>query len=228
MRSTRIQYVLVVAALLLLGVAPISAAAPSAHPTVPPDGVAARFDIAFEFEQARAIADAGDVGGPPSTAQPAATTVILVRHAEKAADGDPEFDPASPADPPLTATGRARADALVRTLGEADVTAIYSSEFARTRQTVAPLADILGMQITTHPAGDTAGLVQRILADHRGGTVVVVGHSNTVPAIIEAFGAGTVDAIEEAWEHDNLYFVVVEPSGGARVTTLKYGAPSRQ
>lgn len=169
---------------------------------------------------------AGAVAPPTPTTQDPATAVILVRHAEKAAEGDPEYDPAAPADPPLNAAGRERAEALARTLHEAGVTAIYSSEFARTHQTVAPLADALGLQITTHPARDTAGLVERISAGPSGGTVVIAGHSNTVPAIIEALGAGTVEAIEEEWEYDNLYFVVVEVPGKARVSTLKYGARS--
>jgi broad specificity phosphatase PhoE len=183
---------------------------------------------------ALAAGQAGDPGPtvgatsrPTAAAQNPTTTVILVRHAEKAGAGDPEFDPASPADPPLNAAGRERA-ALARTLGEAGVTAIYSSEFARTRQTVAPLAEALGLPVTTHAARDTPGLVETISAGNAGGTVVISGHSNTVPAIIEALGAGTVEAIEEAWEYDNLYFVVVDTLGKARVSTLKYGARSQQ
>ena len=159
--------------------------------------------------------------------QAATTTVFLVRHAEKAGPGDPEFAGASPSDPPLNASGVARAEELVRTLGEAGVTAIYSSPYERTRATVRPLAARLGLEVTEHPAADVTGLVERIAADNRGGVVVVAGHSNTVPALVEALGAGTVPPIEEAWEYDNLYIVTIEARGPARVSTLKYGAPSR-
>ncbi len=154
------------------------------------------------------------------------TTVILVRHAEKAAPGDPEFVDADPIDPPLSAAGRERAEALARTLGEAGVAAVYASEYARTQQTVAPLAAAIGRQVTIHPAADTPGLVARIGDRHAGETIVVAGHSNSVPAIIAALGAGSVDPIEDEWEYDNLYVVVVEAPGKARVSTLKYGARS--
>jgi len=151
-----------------------------------------------------------------------------VRHAEKSADGDPEFDPGNPSDPPLNAAGRARADALARTLEEAGVTAIFASEFARTQKTVEPLGTHVGVAVTVHPARDTAGLAELVARDHRGGVVVISGHSNTVPALVEALGAPAVAPIEEAWEYDNLYVVVLEGPGAARVSTLKYGALSSQ
>ena len=144
------------------------------------------------------------------------TTVFLVRHAEKAAQ------PA--ADPPLTAAGHERAEALRRTLAEAGVTAIYSSEYQRTRLTVEPLAAAIGLEVVEFPAGDSAGLARRIESDHGGGVVVVAGHSNTVPDIIEALGAGHVAPIDED-EYDNLFIVSIQSNGSASVSTLKYGAP---
>lgn len=158
--------------------------------------------------------------------QAATTTVFLVRHAEKAGPSDPEFAGASPSDPPLNAAGMARAEELVRTLGDAGITTIYSSPYERTRATVRPLAARLGLEVTEHPATDVAGLAERIRATNRGGVVVIAGHSNTVPALVEALGAGPVPPIEDAWEYDNLYIVTVEAAGRARVSTLKYGAAS--
>jgi len=155
------------------------------------------------------------------------TTVMLVRHAEKAAAGDPEFAGASAADPPLTAVGRARAEALAQTLAEAGVTALYASQFQRTRLTVRPLADALGLEVQQFPAADVAGLAELVIREHVGGVVVIAGHSNTVPALVEALGAGAVAPIEESWEYDNLYVVSIDGDGGARVVTLKFGAPSR-
>jgi broad specificity phosphatase PhoE len=161
-----------------------------------------------------------------STETQAATTVFLVRHAEKAEEGDPSFDPQRPADPPLSAAGQARAEALARTLEEAGVTAIFASEFARTGQTVAPLAARVGIEVSVHPARDVAGLVDLIATAHRGGVIVIAGHSNTVPALVEALGGGAVAPIEEGWEYDNLYVVSIGATGGALVSTLKYGAAS--
>src|SRR5258705_13492021 len=118
-------------------------------------------------------------GSPPAAATPrpdGTTTVIVVRHAEKAAE------PA--ADPPLTAAGEARAEALVSAVGSLPVTAIVSTDFARTRSTAAPLAARLGLtpEIVDARAPDHArALAQGVLARHRGETVGVVGHSNTGP-----------------------------------------------
>ena len=75
-----------------------------------------------------------------------------------------------------------------------------------------------------HPAPDTAGLAELVATTHAGGVVVISGHSNTVPALVEALGAGAVDPIVEAWEYDNLYVVAIKGAGEARVVTLKYGA----
>ena len=74
-----------------------------------------------------APAPAANAEPPPPHEQAATTTVFLVRHAEKSAPGDPEFDPQTPQNPPLNAAGRARAADLARTLEEARVTAIFAS-----------------------------------------------------------------------------------------------------
>ncbi len=150
------------------------------------------------------------------------TTVIVVRHAEKAAE------PA--ADPPLTAAGEARAEALVGAVGSLPVTAIVSTDFARTRSTAAPLAARLGLtpEIVDARAPDHARAVaQGVLARHRGETVVVVGHSNTVPDIITALGAPKPANICDA-EYDNLYVVRVPVTGAATVERRRYGATSAE
>ena len=148
------------------------------------------------------------------------TTVVLVRHAEKAAE------PA--ADPPLTAAGEARAQTLVSAVADMPVRAIVSTDFARTRATAAPLAARLGLvpEIVDARARDHARLVaEGILAHHRGETVVVVGHSNTVPDIVAALGAPKPTAICDS-EYDNLFVVRVPASGAATVERRHYGAPS--
>jgi broad specificity phosphatase PhoE len=148
------------------------------------------------------------------------TTIVLVRHAEKAAE------PA--ADPPLTAEGEARAQALLEAVAEMPVHAIVSTGFARTRATAAPLAARRGLvpEIVDARARDHARLVaEGILAHHRGETVVVVGHSNTVPDIVAALGAPKPTAICDS-EYDNLFIVRVPTSGPATVERRHYGAPS--
>lgn len=146
----------------------------------------------------------------------APTTVFLVRHAEKGRF--PEDDPY------LNDKGKERAVVLAHVLEEAGVTAIYATQYRRTQETVQPLADRLGLEISVVAAKNRDGLAGMILREHAGEVVLVVGHSNTVPDIIEALGAGRVEPIEEEREYDNLYVVTVGADSGASVLVLKYGA----
>ena len=66
------------------------------------------------------------------------TTVLVLRHAEKASGG---------VDPPLSSQGQMRAQELVQVAGEAGVTAIYATQFIRTQQTAQPLADHLNLNV---------------------------------------------------------------------------------
>ena len=145
------------------------------------------------------------------------TTVLVIRHAEKGAT------PAN--NPPLTTDGQARAQTLVRMIGEANVRAIYATEFARTQQTVQPLATQLGLSVTQITASDADGLVNNILSNHRGEVVVVAGHSNTVPIIIEKLQGGQIPPIAET-EFDKLFIVTVYRLRRAKVVQLRYGNPT--
>ncbi|MEP7002333.1 MAG: phosphoglycerate mutase family protein [bacterium] len=143
------------------------------------------------------------------------TTIIVVRHAEKAAE------PA--ADPPLTTAGATRADALTAFVRDAGVRAVISTQYARTRLTASPAATALGLPVETLDARLTPrATADSLLAKHRGHTVLVVGHSNTVPAIVEALGAPRPADICDAG-YDNAYVVTVPVSGAATVVRLHYG-----
>ena len=95
-------------------------------------------------------------GGLASTAA-AQGTVFLVRHAERADDANagPKM---TGTDPDLSGQGVLRAQALARALKDAKITAIYTTEFKRTRQTAAPLATALGVQVTEVSSKDLPGL----------------------------------------------------------------------
>jgi broad specificity phosphatase PhoE len=147
------------------------------------------------------------------------TTVIVVRHAEK------EAVPAD--DPPLTAVGEARAAALLESVQGAGVGAIYSTRYKRTRSTVTPLAEKLGVPITVFeppPAARNYGelYAAEILAKHRGKVVLVVGHSNTVPNVLRGFGIQDPPALTDA-DYDNLFIVTIPEAGPARLVRAKYG-----
>lgn len=153
------------------------------------------------------------------TSVTAVTTVILVRHAEKA------VEPA--ADPPLTSAGEARAKALLEAVRDAGVTAIITTDLVRTKATAQPTAAALGItpQIVSARAPNHVQDVVAAVKKHMGETVLVVGHSNTVPAIVAALGAKQPAAICDP-EYDNIYVVRVsaEKSG---VVRSRFGEPSR-
>jgi broad specificity phosphatase PhoE len=149
------------------------------------------------------------------------TTVIFVRHAEKA------LAPAE--DPGLSEAGKRRATELARQLVDADVVAgvdaIYSTSFRRMEETVPPVATALDIPITSYDAANTETIMDEIVRQHTGQIVLVVGHSNTVPALIYNMGASKkVPEIQED-EYDNIYVVSIPWFGKTKTIRLRYGAP---
>jgi broad specificity phosphatase PhoE len=145
----------------------------------------------------------------PAFAAAQADTVFLVRHAERADTPEGSAPPmnregAPPADPDLSAAGRTRAASLANMLKDAKITAIYSTQLKRAQQTAAPLAQALGLSVTTVPGDDSAALVAKIKAAT--GNVLVVGHTNTLPRVAEQLGVKTPLTIGET-EYDNLFVV---------------------
>ena len=110
---------------------------------------------------------------------------------------------ASP-DPELSEAGKARAQKLAAMLGDGGVAAIYTTEYRRTKDTAAPLSAKTGVNAEVVLARDAAVLIEKIKS-HKTGAVLVVGHSNTVPAIVKALGGSMVTMADD--EYDSLYFV---------------------
>jgi broad specificity phosphatase PhoE len=142
--------------------------------------------------------------------------VLLVRHAERA-DGGAGASPSmtSPADPPLSAAGEARAARLAAMLADAGISAIFTTEFKRTQDTAKPIAAKLNLVPEIVRSGDGAALVTKIRADRPDGVVLIVGHSNTLPALIKAFGGPDVKIADQ--EYDNLFVVVPETGAMTRI-----------
>ena len=146
--------------------------------------------------------------------RPGPTQVFVIRHADRAGSADD-----------LSALGTARADELVHVLGEAEIEAIYRSNTVRNEKTAAPLAQDLGVTPIVYGAGGTQQLVSEILSVHAGNRVLVVGHSNTVPEIVERLSGQTVGSIGSN-VYDDL-FLVHRPRCRWRPRTvihMKYGA----
>jgi broad specificity phosphatase PhoE len=155
----------------------------------------------------------------PAVSQ-AQSLVIFVRHAERADGGAaaaPKSMTGAPADPLLSAAGEQRAAKLATMLVDSRIKAIYATEFKRTQDTGKPLAAKLGLSVETVPASDTAALVARIKADHPKDVVLVIGHSNTLPAAIKAFGGPDITIADD--EYSAIY--VLSPATGA-ITLIRF------
>ncbi len=176
---------------------------------------------------------APDAAGGATAAAPAAqpALVVVVRHAEKAAvPGD---------DPPLSAEGEARARALAAALADADVGAVVVTPRRRTADTATPLAVArrLTPEVVPFGAAGPSGIAAhaRAVADaarrHPGRVVLVVGHSNTVPAIVAALGGPRMPDLCDA-AYATLFVVrpgapaaAGVPAGPVAVLRAQYGRP---
>ena len=154
---------------------------------------------------------------PADTVQP--PTVVVVRHAEKA---DASRDPS------LSEAGRARALALDSALADARVTAVIVTPYRRNAETAAPVAARHGLTPIVVPVSggvDTHAAAVAAEARRHEGTVLVVGHSNTVGAIVAALGGSSDvgDLCESAYQW--MFLVRPAPPGGAAMTVRgRYGA----
>ena len=157
-----------------------------------------------------------------ANAQPAGITgkakIYLVRHAEKQS-GD---------DPLLTAEGNTRAGDLMRALKDKNIRHIYVTGYRRTQNTADSLRIQLGID-TVHYLADTSciDLFKKIAAQHdRSKSILIIGHSNTVPLIIRKLGVAgyPLDNLPDK-EFDNLFLVRFRKSK-AYVVKVKYGFSS--
>lgn len=148
-----------------------------------------------------------------------AQTIVLVRHAERVAEGG--------SDPQLSPEGQARAHALASGLADEKLALVLTSPLARTRQTGEPAARAAGLTVTPISLeGGSAAHVARVAEAARQApaeaTVLVIGHSNTVPEIAKALGDTAAQPMSEC-EFDRM--TVIRLTGdGARVSHARYGA----
>ncbi len=158
----------------------------------------------------------GDDGGEPGPDAAVTTTdtvVYVVRHAETTTDPDPG----------LSAAGQARADSLAAMLADDHLAAVYTSQYRRTKDTGTPAASAAGIAVTVKTVGasstayatDLANTVKMNPSQH---TVLIVGHSNTVPETVMALSGTAVPAIAET-EYNKLFIVTIAADGPHLVST---------
>ncbi len=159
----------------------------------------------------------------------AETIVLVVRHAEKLDDG---------ANPDLSPPGLERAETLADLAERFGVNALYTTEFCRTAQTALAAAQRLRLPLAVQSGGGgierctppievpvlfldpelsaVEALASAVREEHRGRVVLMVGHSNTVPAILRALGGPELPEVAIGdGEYDRL-FIVTLPDGNDR------------
>lgn len=137
----------------------------------------------------------------PAASQSTNKTIVLVRHAEK--DVSPTADKG---DPILTAEGRERAIRLMNAVKRYKPHEIFSTDFKRTRDTAAPIAAKRKKQIQIYDSTKPADLVAKILmsnTDH----YLIVGHSNTIPRLVNLLAKKEVFRDLLDGEHSVIYVV---------------------
>ena len=145
------------------------------------------------------------------------TTLFLVRHAEKAGN---VLD-----DPSLTSAGAARADELAYILKHVKLDAIYSTPFERTKRTVLPTAKEKGLEVKLYKPNDK-DFLKTVLQAFPGGTVLIVGHSNTIPRLAnELVGQSDFNDLDDA-TYDSLFIASVPAVGKPVVLRMRFGAHS--
>ena len=143
------------------------------------------------------------------------TVIYLVRHAEKATN--------SPTDPDLSAAGHLRAQVLIDTLSKIQLSAIYTSNYKRTRQTVAPTAQAKNLTPVVYNANDLAALAAKVMQENLNQTVLITGHSNTVLETIEAFKAKRPIAVINESDYNYLFKVTLKENKDPEVEVKRYG-----
>jgi broad specificity phosphatase PhoE len=139
-------------------------------------------------------------------------TIYIVRHAEKQLTGN---------DPKLTVAGNARAGKLAQILADKNIKHVFSTNYNRTRLTVAPTASEAGVEIEIYEPKNHDALVEQIRELE--GNILVVGHSNTVGQIANYFvGDGEKYGDLEDTEYNYIYVITVEKDGTSSVLRKTY------
>lgn len=145
------------------------------------------------------------------------TKIFIVRHADREPGDD------------LTAAGLVRAEELKRVLLNTGIDSVYSTNFIRTKKTVQPLATAEGLPVVLY---DTNPLLLKRILKSRGKTMLVAGHSNTVPDLIKLCGCQPPYVNIPDTQFDNLFLVLIQyPKPGigllkssCKLLHMKYGA----
>lgn len=142
------------------------------------------------------------------------STFICLRHAE--AESGME-------NPMLLPSGMERADLLRDLMTFIPLSAIYSTDFNRTRLTAKPTAEDQNLTIQFYEKLDLANFSEEILEKNDQKISLVVGHSDSTPSFMNHLVNKDVFDSMSSDEFGNLYIVSIFGEGKAKITHLCYG-----
>jgi broad specificity phosphatase PhoE len=139
------------------------------------------------------------------------SVVFLVRHADRASSAEDSL---------LSPQGEERAKCLARTLRDAHIATIFTTSVKRTQQTAAPVAEEFHLQANIIAKASSSELVKQVeQSDSR--PVLVVGHADTLPGIVQQLGAGEIPKFEDR-EYDRLIVIPIANGKAQPALTLHY------
>jgi broad specificity phosphatase PhoE len=140
------------------------------------------------------------------------TTFYFIRHAEK------DRSDSTNKNPSLTKEGIERADKWALYFEDKDIDLVYSTDYNRTRETATPLAKMRNLEITLYsPKGLISG---NFIAINKGKNIVIVGHSNTTPFLVNTLlGKEKYENIVD--DENNDLFIVTKKNNKTTATREK-------
>jgi len=137
---------------------------------------------------------------------------IFVRHAEKQTGENPR----------LTTAGTQRAQTLALLLQQVNLDYIYSTNYKRTIETAEPTAKAKKLETKIYNPRDLEGFANMLVNRHTKHTVLVVGHSNTTPSLVNlVLGEERLSQFPES-QYDDLILITDSGSGELKLTNLKF------
>jgi len=142
------------------------------------------------------------------------THFIFVRHAEKQGGKDPA----------LTKSGILRAQILGDILKPIKLNAIYSSDYKRTRETALKTSVLQSVETTIYNPRELEEFARRVKHKHIGENVLIVGHSNTTPNLINhLLQEQRLAQIPES-QYNDIFIMSTNVDGEKQLKQLKYGS----
>ncbi|MFH6604169.1 SixA phosphatase family protein [Maribacter algicola] len=152
---------------------------------------------------------------------PTVSTFYFIRHAEKDRS-NPENQ-----DPELNQAGLGRAMHWAEILNDVRLDAIYTTDFERTSMTAAPTS--VKQDITVQYYDPEIIDIEQFKADNLNRNVLVVGHSNTTPALVNKMIGE--DKYPDIDDHENGKLFIVQIVNGKTTDmqlTFNCSCPTRE